>query len=192
MLAAGGSNRRASDTRGADGGVARRGTGVVDQELKKILTRFRQALASEEGFYRQLIIRLARHFGLEGESSSVLHDLGMSLTPSTSRPKDDGMDARGGQGTADRPVLAKEEKKEKRALIYKALVCLGDLERYKEQYSDSYRREKAAQTDRKPLRDGNGERFTRARMYYDLARSMLPEDGESCRCWTVLSHMHVS
>lgn len=71
-----------------------------------------------------------------------------------------------------------EEKKEKVGLVYKALICLGDVERYKEQYSDGYRREKAGGSVSKGKGE-EGERFSRARAYYDVARSLVPDDGKS-------------
>lgn len=80
------------------------------------------------------------------------------------------------QGLA--PEMGKEEKKEKLALVYKGLICLGDLERYKEQYSDRARREKDGVKDK--MRDE--ERYAKARMYYEVARGLIPSEGEFCGC----------
>ena len=67
------------------------------------------------------------------------------------------------------PMLGVEEKREKLSLVYKGLICLGDLERYKEQYS-----ERARSND---IRRGE-ERFSRAKMYYEVARGLQPDDGK--------------
>lgn len=70
---------------------------------------------------------------------------------------------------ADAPDMRAEDRKDKLALVHKALICLGDIERYKEQYSDAARRgeEKA-----------EAERFVRARGYYDAARAVIPKEGK--------------
>ena len=60
--------------------------------------------------------------------------------------------------------------------MYKGLICLGDLERYKEQYSDRARREGEGARER----GGRGEeRFGRAKTYYEVARGLQPDDGMS-------------
>jgi hypothetical protein len=138
----------------------------AEQDLRKILTRFRQALASEEGFYRVLVARLVKHFGMEELCQSALLGIGLAVTPEIR-----GMDSQG--SAAD---LSSEEKKDKVALVYKALVCLGDIERYKEQYSDGYRRERMGGA--RPKGEEAAEKFGMAKAYYDVARALLPEDGE--------------
>jgi hypothetical protein len=63
--------------------------------------------------------------------------------------------------------------KEKIGLVYKALICLGDVERYREQYDERVRRE---------VREGRMEmkfeRFDKAWGYYEAARGLNPDDGE--------------
>lgn len=143
-----------------------------------MLTRFRQALASEEGFYRQLVVRLVRFFGLGDACKDAMVGAGMVISP-----YNDGGSAVD-DDAAEGARLSRDEKKEKVALVYKAMVSLGDIERYKEQYSDGYRREKltgqasgAAAEKNGQVVDSGEERFGRARTYYDAARSLVPEDG---------------
>lgn len=100
---------------------------------QRIVTRFRQFLLSEEAWYRQLVGRICKAFGLK-----ALVEDGLALVDI--RVKDEG-----------------EQDPQKVSLIYKALVCLGDIERYKAQY---------------PRSD-----FDRARAYYDAARIVNPHDG---------------
>lgn len=140
----------------------------AEQDLRKILTRFRQVLASEEGFYRQLVIRLVRHFGMEETCGGILGGVGLSMT---------GVQEDGESQNDTGASLSNEEKKDKVGLVYKAMICLGDIERYKEQYSDGYRREKVSGA-RPGKADEVEERFGKARAYYDVARALVPEDGE--------------
>jgi len=71
------------------------------------------------------------------------------------------------------PVLPGEEREKKLGLIYKGLICLGDLERYKEQYS-----EKARKEVREGWRGNGEERFVKAKMFYEAARRIQPDNGE--------------
>jgi hypothetical protein len=144
---------------------------AVNQDLKKVLTRFRQALASEEGFYRVLISRLVRHFGMEQICGAVLAGVGLSPGGGTGSGMPEKTD------DAGMSELSLEERRDKAGLVYKALICLGDIERYKEQYSDEYRRDRSGM-DRRAKGDGVDARFGKARTYYDVARALVPEDGE--------------
>ena len=110
---------------------------------KKVATRFRQFLLSEEAWYRQLIGRICLAFGLKGlvEDGLSIVDIKVKM-----------------EGT---------EEREKVALVHKALICLGDIERYKAQYS--------------------ANDFTRARGYYDAARIISPDDGAAYNQLAVIS-----
>lgn len=141
------------------GGRKAKPTTPAHIELRKILTRFRQALASEETFYRGLASRLVGFYNLQNLTKLHLAECGI------------GVGEEGGDGKA--PDLGVGEKREKVALVYKCLICLGDLERYKEQYSDKIRREREGGK----MHQGE-ERYTRAKMYYEVARALVPDDGE--------------
>lgn len=134
-------------------------TGEQD-EIKRVLTRFRQILGSEESFYRGLISRLASRYQLQDLAQHFLAVVHISIRNEDASLGED----------RSKPVLRPEEKREKLSLIYKALVFIGDLERYKEQYSDDVR------LGRKPM----AERFAKAKDYYEVARALMPDDGESC------------
>lgn len=75
------------------------------------------------------------------------------------------------------PHLSKEELDKKIDIVYKGLVCLGDLERYKEQYSDKARKERDGAPAKNNGRDP-AERFNKAIMYYEVARALQPDNGE--------------
>lgn len=125
-----------------------------------------------------MVSRLVRYFGLEQLCSDALAGVGLGSTglPGSTNPRgvDAGLADSHGAATTE---FSDEEKKDKVALVYKALICLGDIERYKEQYSDGYRREKIGGVRQKG--DEVEERFGKARGYYDVARSLIPDDGES-------------
>jgi hypothetical protein len=77
-----------------------------------------------------------------------------------------------------------EEKKDKLGLVYKALVCLGDLERYRVQYDDNTRRHaREGRTDIK----SNGEKYGKSWTYYEVARSLNPDDGSAFNQLAVIS-----
>jgi hypothetical protein len=110
----------------------------------KEVTRFRQFLTSEEGWYRQLIGRICKAFGLK----RLVQD-GLDIVDI--RVKDEGI-----------------EEREKVALVHKALICLGDIERYKAQYPKS-------------------DDFSRSRAYYDAARIVNADDGAAYNQLAVIS-----
>lgn len=82
-------------------------------------------------------------------------------------------------------TLPHEEALKKVGLIHKALVCLGDLERYKEQYgAERDKKSNGAMPD--VGLDGNGAKFDeedagevfgKAKKYYEVARGLLPDNG---------------
>lgn len=165
-------------TGGGGGGAAKQRAQrnvPAEQELKKVLTRFRQFLSSEEAWYRQLIARINRFFALDALVRLALSLVGIQLG-------DRHGDAHGGEdedGHGQVPDLRPEDKREKLALVHKALICLGDVERYKEQYSPAQReRRRPTGADAE-----DEERYGRARAYYDAARGVLPNEGKSESLW---------
>ena len=156
---------------GAGGGGNRKRQANNPQiiELKKVLTRFRQCLSSEDTFYRALITRLVNFYQLQRLARDQLR---LVTIPISDEVEGGGPD----HGLA--PDMGPEGKREKLGLIYKALICLGDLERYKEQYEDRVNRE---------AREGKlslsklQERYNKAWSYYEVARALVPDDGECGR-----------
>ena len=94
--------------------------------------------------------------------------------------------------------LNHDEALKKVGLVHKALVCLGDLERYKEQYGVE-RDKQFGQSGRQGRRKGGpgdaqgqgrvvdpavgsaetGETYLKAKSYYEVARGLLPDNGQS-------------
>ncbi len=173
--------------------------------LKKIGARFRAFLAGEVRAYTAFIAEFVRVFGLagsgvaaEGEGTSVsaprsesalvgwLRAAGVSLAgpadaqgtgPSDGSSADaDDAPLAASPAPARAHAFSPEERAKKVGLVHKALVCLGDLERYREQYGP--RPAATAQAQQ------GTERYAVARRYYEVARGLLPENGGLPASWS--------
>ncbi|OJT10040.1 Protein SMG7 [Trametes pubescens] len=193
------------------------GHGVV--EYRKLLQRFRQFLADEEKFWIQLIVRIRRIFQLE-DTQPVLAELGIL-------PDDDGVPADGAapkrnhfQFPSDADVEAaapsltpttREQRESRMSILSKALVCLGDIERYKEQYNEAGGRPRAGHEDGPPAVNPNNQKggrgrkggaappngappllarlrdYQKARQCYQQARILLPQDGNPAHQMAILA-----
>jgi len=188
-------------------------TGPV--EIRKVLTRFRSFLCSEQTFYRNVITSFVETFGLcrIGQTDGT----GGHVDPHPDRAPIGGPDQidvdvqaylevvgipvekRQEDSNDTAPIqkvsLKHDEALKKVGLVHKALVCLGDLERYKEQYG-SERDKQFGQSGRQGRRKGQpgelntvkatgigsqeelGETYAKAKNYYEVARGLLPDNGE--------------
>jgi protein SMG7 len=165
-------------------------------EHRKLVQRFRQFLAEEERFWQLFILR-ARRALFVVDVDAVLRSLDIM-------PDEPALDenARPTQLQALFPPepaqpAAPLPRDVQLAILGKALVCLGDLARYKEQYNASGGRPRAGQEHgppamptRRPGRRGRGgghpapvasvprERdYDRAERFYEAARKVVPADG---------------
>ena len=185
-------------------------------EYRKLLQRFRQYLAEEEKFWMQLVLRFRRYFALD-DAQPALTALGIM-------PEDDPTPAVDGPGTPRRnqhqfppetdlgdgeaPMpTAMSQRESRMAILSKALVCLGDIARYKEQYNEAGGRPRAGHEDGPPAasagKGGRGRRggaagathvplprlrnYDRAQSCYEQARLMLPHDGNPSHQLAILS-----
>ncbi|CAL1709545.1 unnamed protein product [Somion occarium] len=176
-------------------------------EYRKLLQRFRQFLADEEKFWTQLIIRLRRNFAIDN-AQPALAALGI-LTDQEPPPQpqpQDGTTPRRNQfqfpSESDEVIpellpTSAAQRESRLAIFSKALVCLGDIARYKEQYNESGGRPRAGHEDGPPAVPpagrGRGRRggapptalpilsrlrnYDRAILCYDQARLLTPHDG---------------
>ena len=139
------------------------GHGVV--EYRKLLQRFRQFLADEEKFWIQLIARIRRIFTLD-DAQHILAELGLipddtpPPLPESGPPKRNHF-----QFPSDAEVAAvapsltpttRDQRESRMAILSKALVCLGDIERYKEQYNEAGGRPRAGHEDGPPAAGASG------------------------------------
>ncbi|KAI0672500.1 hypothetical protein C8Q78DRAFT_755992 [Trametes maxima] len=192
------------------------GHGVV--EYRKLLQRFRQFLADEAKFWTQLIVRIRRIFQLD-DAQSVLTEL--DLLPDDEPPADSGPPKRNhfqfpsdADVTAVAPSLTpatREQRESRMALLSKALVCLGDIERYKEQYNEAGGRPRAGHEDGPPAvipgiqKGGRGRKggapppngappllarmrdYHKALQCYQQARILLPQDGKPAHQMAIIA-----
>lgn len=190
------------------------GHGVV--EYRKLLQRFRQFLADEEKFWIQLIVRIRRIFQLD-DAQGVLSDLG--IVPEEPPAPENGPPRRNHfQFPSDADVAAaapsltpstREQRDSRMAILSKALVCLGDIERYKEQYNEAGGRPRAGHEDGPPAAGANGNQkgrgkkggangpqppiiprmrnYDKAQQCYQQARILLPQDGNPAHQMAILA-----
>ncbi|KAG6890239.1 hypothetical protein C0992_002767 [Termitomyces sp. T32_za158] len=168
-------------------------------EHRKLVQRFRQFLADEEKFWSQLVVRLRRSFALDAATPALLalgiiseaDDLSANISeggvPPNGRnhfqfpPEDSSITF-----TASTPKV----KASWLAILSKALVCLGDIARYRELYNESGGRPRAGQEEggvarnRRNRRSGQSEEpiprprnYEKAQQCYDQARQLVPDDG---------------
>ncbi|KAH9886219.1 hypothetical protein C8Q73DRAFT_283533 [Cubamyces lactineus] len=190
------------------------GHGVV--EYRKLLQRFRQFLADEEKFWIQLIIRIRRIFQLDG-AQPILAQL--EILPEEEPSAEGGPPKRNHfQFPSDADVAAaapsltpsnREQRESRMAILSKALVCLGDIERYKEQYNEAGGRPRAGHEDGPPAilpnnQKGRGRKggaappngapllarmrdYHKAQQCYQQARLLLPQDGNPAHQMAIIA-----
>jgi protein SMG7 len=168
-------------------------------EYRKLLQRFKQFLSTEEKFWIHLVVRIQRQFGLS-EARSALAAL--SIVPDT-EPVIDEPDAGKRDHFRFPPEPVKNgpsqstpsQRNNRRATLSKALVVLGDLARYREQYGDGASRHRGGQE-----RGGRGARgrasqpdlprtktYDKARACYECARDLMPDEGNASHQLAILA-----
>lgn len=189
-------------------------------EYRRLLPRFRQFLSEEEKFWVQLIVRIRRVFALD-DAQRALTALSIVPDDGSTAPASDGATARRNQhqfppeAEAVSPVVSSmtpEQRQSHMAVLSKALVCLGDIERYKEQYNEAGGRPRAGHEDGPPAavahgRGGRGRRgaaasavagmasapmprmrnYEKALQCYEQARALLPHDGNPSHQLAILA-----
>lgn len=179
-------------------------------EHRKLVQRFRQFLAEEEKFWNQIVIRLRRSFSLD-EATPVLVALGVvnEADESLSLDSTEGIDfdehvSRHGRNHFQFPpedpstVFVASSKSEKEAwlgVMAKALICLGDINRYREFHIDAgvrnqddgrrrrvrTRRGISVETNQRP---GS---YEKAQHCYEQARLLVPSDGNPSHQLAILA-----
>lgn len=173
-------------------------------EHRRLVTRFRQFLAEEENFWTEFILRFARAFALE-EAQSHLHVL--QLNRKANR-KQNGKGRSDEDADAVRDSIFPQESKplappptqreKKMSMLVKAIISLGDLARYREQYNERQGRPKAGAEDVPPRWVTKGSRkpgdeptrprnYARAEACYTQARLLLPDVGQASHQLAILA-----
>ncbi|CCM05411.1 uncharacterized protein FIBRA_07628 [Fibroporia radiculosa] len=187
-----------------------------DVEYRKLLQRFRQFLAEEEKFWVQLIVRIRRVFALDDAQRALaaLSIVPPEGTPTSPTAPDNGNARRNQhQFPSEADVVSPtavaataEQRQSKMAILSKALVCLGDIERYKEQYNETGNRPRAGHEDGPPAASGSGRgrgrrggaaaaqslmprmrNYDKAQQCYEQARLLLPQDGNPSHQLAILA-----
>jgi protein SMG7 len=178
-------------------------------EYRKLTQRFRMFLAEEEKFWTQLVVRLRRSFALD-EAHPALVALGILSTTDVPAnvdvPNGAPMPPVNGrnhfqfppeEATLTLTPKTAAERESRLTILSKALVCLGDIARYRELYNDTGGRPKAGDEDntvvRRPGRGKRGVEYQRARNYekaqqcYEQARLLVPHEGNPSHQLAILS-----
>ncbi|KAJ3861237.1 hypothetical protein EV359DRAFT_47595 [Lentinula novae-zelandiae] len=156
-------------------------------EYRKLLQRFRQFLAEEDKFWTQFVIRYHRSFELI-EAHDTLVTLGILSEDAGAR---DEITPNNGRNHFQFPTSTffppptAELRESRLTILSKALVCLGDIARYREQYNEAGGRSKVGPNDgaRKNKRGNSNSdiprprNFEKARTCYEQAKFLTPHDG---------------
>ncbi|KAF8960934.1 hypothetical protein BDZ97DRAFT_1760391 [Flammula alnicola] len=208
-------NQRQQQNQGQQGPHPRQSNhGVV--EHRKLVQRFRNFLADEEKFWTQLVLRLRRLFDLD-EAQPALLALGLMTdaddVPATvsategAETRDGVMHGANGRNhfqfppedlTASFVPTTPEERESRLAILSKALICLGDIARYRELYNESGGK-RAGQEDGGPGRRGRNRRggaidnpprprnYNKAQQCYEQARMLVPSEGNPSHQLAILA-----
>ncbi|KDN53543.1 hypothetical protein K437DRAFT_271470 [Tilletiaria anomala UBC 951] len=192
-------------------------------EYSKTLSDFRKFLAAEETFWQELASRVVRVFGLEEarvclEALDIPCDDNVSASDATWTTSGDMTSAAFDRSARVAPAPREVEGDVKYAaqqpsnrhrlldVMHKALICCGDLARYREMYNEPQSRSEGPQTNRegkgvsKCGRGGsNGQRlrpvlkkaeYSRAVACYEQARTLLPNNGNPSNQIAVIAMYH--
>ncbi|KAF7315878.1 hypothetical protein MIND_00104300 [Mycena indigotica] len=152
-------------------------------EGRKLNQRFRQFLAEEERFWQALVLRVQRthnialptSVALPPELSGVGIDeeavVGDSHSPERGRNNDFGFPVVSDPSPVSQSTAA--------SILSKALICLGDIARYREQYRPPPKIPPHVPEPRRKLYE-HKPNYGRARMMYLAAQALLPSRGKCC------------
>ncbi|KIK68311.1 hypothetical protein GYMLUDRAFT_154330 [Collybiopsis luxurians FD-317 M1] len=158
-------------------------------EHRKLLQRFRQFLAEEEKFWAQFVVRYYRSFALD-EAHPVLVTLGIlseTEDPADEIPPTNSRNHFQFPPSTSFAPTSPADRESRLTIMSKALVCLGDIARYREQYNESGGRSRVGPDEggrRRPKRGGapiadlpRPRNFDKARLCYQQAKVLTPHDG---------------
>ena len=169
-------------------------------EYRKLMQRFKQFLSTEEKFWTHLVVRIQRQFSLS-EARSALSTLSIvtDTEPAVDDPDAEKHDhfrfpPESVENAPSQP-LTPTQRSSRRATLSKALVVLGDLARYREQYNEGGARSRGG-----PERGGRNARgrgsqadlpraktYDKARACYECARDLMPDDGNASHQLAILA-----
>ncbi|THV02188.1 hypothetical protein K435DRAFT_963231 [Dendrothele bispora CBS 962.96] len=177
-------------------------------EYRKLLQRFRQFLAEEEKFWTQFAIRFQQTFALE-DVKPVLKTLKIITDDVDIIPEGEG--PRHPRNQFQFPIndssvslvpSTVDQRESRIAILGKALVCLGDIARYRELYNEAGGRPRAGHEDAPPSggrrsrsrRGGGGidiprpRNYEKAKLCYEQAKSLVPHEGNPSHQLAILAN----
>lgn len=181
-----------------DGRAQHRQTTHGPVEYRKLVQKFRNFLSAEESFWSGFVLRLVRAYSLD-EAKPALEKLGISspdplLAAAAARHADATRSPQLPQPPPPMSPIPQGQREKKLQILHKALICLGDLARYREQYNDSGNRNKPGKD---VGRNGGGKSrpeptprlktFSKAMDCYQQARLLVPDNGNPSHQLAILS-----
>ncbi|KAJ4489982.1 hypothetical protein J3R30DRAFT_16013 [Lentinula aciculospora] len=154
-------------------------------EYRKLLQRFRQFLAEEDKFWTQFVVRYHRSFELT-EAHDALVTLGILSETTNAADESNGRNHFQFPNSSSSPPTTSTDRECRLTILSKALVCLGDIARYREQYNEAGGRPKIGPDDGTRKRSKRGgsivdiprpRNFEKARTCYEQAKILTPHDG---------------
>ena len=165
-------------------------------ERRKLLSRFRQFLSEEEKIWISLVTWSRKTFELH-EVQPILVSLEMASEDNPDTAPDGRNRGYCFPRNSDTVFqCTPEQHQAKLSSVSKALIFLGDIARYKEQYNESGGRPKAGAETGPPARTSGKNKKTpiprardydKARQRYEQARALVPHEGNSSNQLAILS-----
>jgi hypothetical protein len=182
-------------------------------EYRKLVQKFRNFLSAEESFWSGFVLRLVRAYSLD-EAKPALEKLAISspdpllaaAAASAARNADPTRSPQLSQTVqqqSPRSPIPPGQREKKLLILHKALICLGDLARYREQYNDvgvggGRNGRQGKEFGRNGRDSGSGKfrqqdntprpkNFTRAMDCYQQARLLAPDNGNPSHQLAILS-----
>jgi Est1 DNA/RNA binding domain/Telomerase activating protein Est1 len=158
-------------------------------EKRRLAQRFRQFLAAEDKFWRSFIVRYTTSFNLTDTKAILLSTIGGELDVV--------------EDATERSIFPysqveqhppKEGEREHRlAILSKALVCLGDLTRYREQQGEATKNEHAnTSRGRGSRHQANGPAhspsYSKSQSLYECAHTLNPDTGNASHQLAIISN----
>ncbi|KAJ7192466.1 hypothetical protein GGX14DRAFT_595803 [Mycena pura] len=158
------------------------GSGPV--ETRKLQQRFRQFLADEERFWRALVLRVQRSYDIRLPPAVTLPPELVGEEETTT--PEDRMNHFGFPPVTDPPVFVEVSVAQAASVLSKALVCLGDIARYREQYRAPLKVPAHVPESKKRLYE-HRPNYSRARALYFAAHALAPHEGNASHQLAILA-----
>ncbi|KAK7044309.1 hypothetical protein R3P38DRAFT_3258482 [Favolaschia claudopus] len=167
-------------------------------ETRKLLQRFRQFLADEDRFWRALVLRVQRayeigpfapHVNLPPElvvgSGAAAEEEEHGHGATEDRMNHFGFPSAAAVSSAAETMMSVDDKTAC-SVLSKALVCLGDIARYREQYKMPPGKNPNAKKQQQVYIEPRPN-YSRAKALYTAAHALAPEEGNAAHQLAILA-----